>query len=159
MRRTPMATDWPSVTGNARCSCCVRVTSSNRQSPARFQLDDELRVRTPFVESHAHALERAGENHLLDCAVRDEVRAQVVARRRELDFFGTQHGDHFVLAAAFELFDCARIDGRCAEANALRRLSREQQIRRAQERRNEARRRRRIQLIRLTALPASGPDS
>ncbi len=54
-------------------------------------------------KTHAHPLERAGEHELVDRAVREEVRAQIVASRGELDLLGPQHRDDLVLAAAVEL--------------------------------------------------------
>jgi len=112
----------------------------------------EVCIRWPAGHAHTDALERTGEHELFDNAGRNVVRAQIVARRRKLDFLGTQHRDDFVLAPAFELLDAARVHGCRAETDALLRLFREQQIRGSKERRDEAGRGTVVQLIGLAAL-------
>src|SRR5690606_26686920 len=108
---------------------------------------NELRIDGPVRETHAQPLERAREHDLFDDTFRDEVRAQRVARRRELDFLRTNDGDDFVLTRIVHLLRRVRTHRHRAEADALNRLSSEQQVRRAEERRDESSRGARIQFV------------
>ena len=72
----------------------------------------------------------------------DEVRADLRLVRRELDFFGSQHG-----------YDLARrLRPAPVETHAARSPVTEQQVRRAEERRHEARGRTRVEVVRAPAL-------
>ncbi len=97
MRRTPISnTGCPGASGNARCSGCVRVTSINAvpDSPGRAR---QLGFLGAVLQSHAHAFDRAGEDDLFHLALGEIAGLQLLARRGELDFLGTQHGNHLVL--------------------------------------------------------------
>src|SRR5687768_12353190 len=124
---------------------CIRLTASG----------NELTLRGATRHPHAHSLECTGEHHLLDDTTGDEVRAQRIARRGKRNLLGAQRRDHFMLSTELR-FLCRMCANRSAtEANALRGLAREQQIGSAQERRDEARCRTRVEFVRLAAFEQS----
>ena len=98
---------------------------------------------------HANALKSTREHELFHDPGCDVVGTQVVARRRELDLFRPQYRDDFVLAPAFQLFDATRVHRRRAEADALLGLLRKQQVRGAEEGRDETRRGTVVKLVGL----------